>query len=95
MVLEIALGWEESGEAEARVLDKQDDAKRKPGFTTELHAPERLKDVGDSTGGQKRDARKLWDQGQLSPAGAVWGVRDIQELAFKEWESQGAYRWKV
>ena len=36
-------GTERSGEADARVLDKQDDAKRKPGFTTELHAPQRYR----------------------------------------------------
>ena len=43
-----------------------------------------LKDTGNATGGYRRDAWKLWDQEQLSPARAVWGVKDIKELAFKE-----------
>lgn len=42
------------------------------------------RDAEISTGGWKRDAWKLCDQEQLSPARAVQGVMDIEEFAYED-----------
>lgn len=77
-------GGEKNGDVDARVLDKQRAIRKGgPGFLTELHKPQRCRNLF-----RRVEAGGLEALG--SEAAFTWGVKGVKELAFEEEDSQRA-----